>query len=181
MDADELDRILRTAPTPGDRVAWFGALLTKEVRGRIELVGGSAVEIYLSSVDYVSQDVDVVGKKEAIANVLARWRFREVTGRSRRTYWFKENVGLVDLVGSTDRSGLPPRRLETPYGFVNVGPVEPLIIRRLYRARRENSRALYDQAVKLARMGGLDWPYLEAEARYEKVAPLLKKLRASVT
>ena len=136
--------------------------------------------VYLSSALYVSQDVDLVGDRTAIETVLRRWGFREVEGRSRRRYWMDESVGLVDLVGSADRSGLPPRKLATPYGPVTVGPPEPLIIRRLMRAEREDSASLFDQAVALARMGGLDWEYLESEARYEKVEPLLKRLRKSL-
>lgn len=180
MDAAEFDACLARAGTPEDRLAWFGALLAKEVRSHVELVGGSAIEIYLSSSAYVSQDVDVVGERFAIGDVLRRWGFREVTGRSQRLYWFKETVGLVDLVGAVARSGMPARRIETPYGPVLLSAVEPLIIRRLVRAARESSRELFRQAVALARLGGLDWEYLEAEARYEKVAPSLQRLRTQI-
>ena len=68
-------------------------------------------------------------------------------------YWFKKAIGLVDIVGAGDRSGLRARQVETPYGPVLVSAVEPLIVRRLTRAHREESDELYEQAVGLARKG----------------------------
>jgi len=177
MDRIEFERTIKRAKTPEDRVAWFGALLSKETKTTVEVVGGSAIEVYLSSSAYVSEDIDVVGRKEAIELALTRWGFGEVTGRSQRRYWSHKLVGLVDLVGTADRSGLPPRRVSTPFGPVTLGPLEPLIIRRLVRSEREGSPELLRQAVLLARKGGLDWDYLESEARYEKIEVLLKKLR----
>lgn len=177
MDAAEFDRLLRDASTPEARVAGFAALLARQARTYVEIVGGSAIEIYLSSDRYVSQDVGVVGERRALAATLLGWGFREVTGRSQRTYWFHPKVGLVDLVGPVTRSGLPARRIVTPHGPVMVSAVEPLIVRRLVRSQREHSVAFYRQAVALARLGPLDWGYLEAEARYEQVVPWLERLR----
>ena len=180
MDSAEFTREIRKARSPDDRVAWFGALLARDARKDVEVVGGSAIEIYLSSAVYVSQDVDLVGNRTAIEAALRRWEFRQVEGRSRRTYWTNELVGLVDLVGPVDRSGLPPREIATPHGPVTLSAPEPLIIRRLIRSNRENSEVLFRQAVALARLGNLDWEYLESEARYEKVEPRLKRLRQSL-
>ena len=180
MDAAEFERTVATAPEPESRIAWFGALLTKESRTEVEIVGESAIDIYLSSADYVSQDVDLVGRKDRVAPVLRRWRFQQVEGRSHRVYWFKDAIGLVDIVGAGDRSGLRPRVVQTPVGPVRVSAVEPLIVRRLVRAHREKSDGLYGQALKLARLGNLDWDYLEALTRYEGVAALWKKLRKAV-
>ncbi|MGD0250186.1 MAG: hypothetical protein ABSB97_04790 [Thermoplasmata archaeon] len=180
MDATEFDKVLSSAPKPEDRIAWFGALLTKESRTKVEIVGGSAIELYLSSAEYISQDVDLVGRKDRITPTLRRWKFQPVEGRSHRVYWFKKAFGLVDIVGRGDRSGLRPRQLKTPYGPVLVSAIEPLIVRRLTRAYREKSNELYRQAVGLAKQGDLDWDYLEAMARYEGAIPLLKKLRKAV-
>jgi len=177
VDAAEFARVIRKARTAEDRIAWFGALLASETRKAVEVVGGSAIEIYLSSASYVSQDVDLVGDPAAIESVLRRWGFRQVEGRSHRTYWTDRLVGLVDLVGPADRSGLPPRKVPTPYGPVTLSAPEPLIIRRLMRAGRENSNELFRQAVSLARVGNLDWEYLQTEARYEKVELQLNRLR----
>jgi hypothetical protein len=180
MDADKFDEIIASAPKPEDRIAWFGALLAKESRTDVEIVGGSAIEIYLSSDEYISQDVDLVGRKDRITPVLRRWRFQKVAGRSHRVYWFKKAIGLVDLVGAGDRSGLRPRQVVTPYGPILVSAVEALILRRLTRAHRERSNELFRQAVALSKQGNLDWEYLETMARYEGAGPLLKKLRKTV-
>lgn len=177
MDAAEFTRVIRTARTAEDRIAWFGALLARETRKAVEVVGGSAVEIYLSSASYVSQNVDLVGDSTAIESVLRRWGFQQVEGRSHRIYWTDGCVGLVDLVGPANRSGLPPRKVTTPFGQVILSAPEPLIIRRLVRADRENSAELFRQAVALARLGSLDWEYLRSEARYEQVEPQLRRLR----
>lgn len=177
MNAAEFDRLISSAPRPEERLAWFGALLARESRTRVEIVGGSAIEIYLTAETYVSQDVDLVGKKELLARVLRSWAFRQVTGRSQRFYWLKPAIGLVDLVGPGDRSGLPPRRRATPHGPVFLSRLEPLIIGRLSRASREGLDEFRHQAVQLAKIGGLDWDYLETMARFEGVGSELRKLR----
>ncbi len=177
MNAGEFDRVISSAPAPEDRLAWFGALLARECRTPVEIVGGSAIEIYLTSVAYISQGVDLVGRRDLIARALRRWGFRPVTGRSQRTYGLKPTVGLVDLVGPGDRSGLSLHRMETPFGPVLVGRVEPLILGRLSRAVRERSDQLRHQAEWLARAGDLDWDYLESMARFGGISPALRKLR----
>ena len=88
---------------------------------------------------------------------------------------------MIDIVGSADRSGLAPREVGTPYGPVLLSAPEPLIVRRLQRASREGFEELFRQAVALARMGNLDWEYLESEARFEKVEPLLKRVRKTAS
>ena len=110
-------------------------------------------------------------------DALRRWDFKRVEGRSHRVYWASELVGLVDIVGAADRSGLPPRKVGTPFGPALLSAPEPLIVRRLVRSSRENSRELFRQAVALARLGKIDWEYLASEARYEKVEAGLDRLR----
>lgn len=177
MDPTSFRRAIRSQRTPEGRIACFGALLTKETEVTVEVVGGSAIEVYLSSHAYVSEDIDLVGDRTAIEGALRSWRFRQVEGRSHRIYWTDSLVGLVDLVGPADRSGLPPRRVETGFGPVLLSAPEPLIVRRLMRAEREGSEELFGQAVALARLGDLDWEYLEVEARYERVEGGLVRLR----
>lgn len=181
MNQTEFEAALRTAKNEHDRIAWFGALLALEsgLGSRVAVVGGSAIEVYLTSDKYTSSDIDVVGDKSAIIPVLRRWGFEQRIGRDQRVYWASESLGLVDLVGSKDKAGLAPRPYPTPYGEAFLGSIEALILRRLVRAPREESRELFEQAEALAVAFGdtLDWDYLTAEARYEKVDSLLEELR----
>ena len=181
MNRREFESAIGTASSEEDRVAYFGALLAREsgLGKGLVLVGGSAIEIYLTAEMYTSQDIDVVGTKSAITPILLKWGFVEEEGRSRRTYWVKDGLGQVDLVGPRDRSGLPSRRWPTPFGEVMLGPVEYLIVRRLMRSSREQSAELFRQAEILAiqYQKGLDWEYLQAMAKSEHVLPLLTQLR----
>ena len=184
MNRREFETVLATASSEDERIAWFGALLAREtgLGDRLIIVGGSAIEVYLSSGLYTSQDIDVVGTKRAIVPVLRRWGFREEEGRSGRVYWAKRGLGKVDLVGPNDKSGLPPRSEPTPYGEVLLGPVEYLIVRRLMRSGRERSTELFHQAEVLAAeyRTGLDWDYIRLEATYEHVLPLYDQLRKNL-
>jgi hypothetical protein len=169
------------APTEEDRLAYFGALLAREsgLGNRLILVGGSAIEIYLTAEVYTSQDIDIVGTKAAVVPILLKWGFAEETGRSHRVYWVKDGLGQVDLVGASDRSGLPPRAWPTPFGEVMIGPVEFLIVRRLMRAARERSPDLFRQAELMAvrYRKDLDWDYIRSMAKSENVLPLFKQLQ----
>jgi len=181
MDRREFEAALSRAPSEEDRLAYFGALLAREsgLGSRLILVGGSALEVYLTSEVYTSQDIDVVGAKSVLRPILTKWGFSEEQGRSHRIYWVKEGLGQVDLVGAKDRSGLPARPWPTPYGDVMLGSVEYLILRRLTRSAGERSPALFRQAEALAirYRKGLDWDYLRVMAKAENVLPLLEQLR----
>lgn len=181
MDRPEFEKALHAQRTGQGRISCFGALLASEsgLGSRLVIVGGSAIEVYLTSDRYTSSDIDVVGDKSAILPVLRRWGFRPREGRDRRIYWAKRGLGLVDLVGPIDKAGLPPRAYPTPYGESYLGPVEALILRRLVRATREQSSELFQQAEALAVAFSdtIDWEYLTAEANYERVSALLKELR----
>ncbi|MGA8302709.1 MAG: hypothetical protein WA691_05880 [Thermoplasmata archaeon] len=181
MDEHEFDTIIRRAERPDERVAWFGALLTEASGVSLVIVGGSAIEIYTAGA-YVSSDIDIVGSKTRIAPVLRRWGFQQESGRSSRAYWVKSSLGLVDLVGTRLKSELPIQTIRTPYGSVNLGPVEELITRRLMRAGRERSPELFQEAVLLADRykSALDWDYIEGHAKYERVLPLYEQLRRQV-
>jgi|SRR5208283_292103 len=184
MNRKEFERAISEARSEDERLSWFGALLTRESKldGQLIIVGGSAVEIYLTSSRYISMDIDVVGDKEAISAVLRRWGFRREKGRDKRVYWVKKGLGNVDLVGPRDRSGLPPRVIPTPHGNVLLGPIEYLIVRRLMRAGRERSTELFRQAEVLAAQyrRGLDWDYIKTQSVYEKVLPLFNQLKEQV-
>lgn len=184
MDRRTFESALKGARSEEERLAYFGALLAREtgLGNKLVLVGGSAIEIYVTAAVYVSQDIDVVGEKAKIAPVLARWGFSQEPGRSRRMYWVKAGLGQVDLVGAHDRSGLPPRPWPTPFGEIMLGPIEFLIVRRLMRAAREHVPDLFRQAVVLAiaYRKGLDWDYIRVMAKTENVLPLYQELRSRV-
>ncbi len=184
MNRKEFERTLAAARTEDERLAWFGALLTRESKldGQLIIVGGSALEIYLTSSEYVSMDIDIVGEKAAISPVLRRWGFQAEKGRDQRVYWVKTGLGNVDLVGPRDRSGLPPRALPTPFGAVLLGPIEYLIVRRLMMAGQKRSTEMFRQAVVLAARykRGIDWDYIRAQAAYERVLPLFQELEEQV-
>jgi hypothetical protein len=180
----EFERIIAQARTEDERLAWFGALLAREasLEGRLIIVGGSAIEIYLTSDAYVSMDVDIVGARAEITDVLRRWGFKPEKGRDRRVYWVKREVGTVDLVGPRDRSGLPPRAFPTPYGDVLLSPVEYLIVRRLMMAGRQRSTEMFRQAEVLAarHRRGLDWDYIRVQSSLEKILPLFEQFKGQV-
>jgi hypothetical protein len=184
MNRREFEQAIAKADSEDRRIAWFGALLTREsgLRGKLIIVGGSAIELYLSSGLYVSQDIDVVGRKDVIEPILERWGFSSEVGRDRRRYWTKTGLGQVDLVGVRDRSGLPPRPQPTPFGEVLLGAVEYLIVRRLMRAGREHSTEYFRQAEVLAAeyRRDLDWDYIRVLAGHEHVLPLYRQLRGQV-
>jgi hypothetical protein len=52
MDREELEGTIARARTEDERLSWFGALLTKEskLEGHLIIVGGPAIEIYLTSI-----------------------------------------------------------------------------------------------------------------------------------
>lgn len=184
MNRSEFEAAIASAPSEEERLAYLGALLSREtgLGSRLVIVGGSAIEIYLTAEVYTSQDIDVVGARSVIAPVLSKWGFSEERGRSRRVYWVKDGLGAVDLVGPRDRSGLPPRHWPTPYGDVMLGPIEFLIVRRLMRTVSDRDPDLFRQAEALALHypKGLDWEYIRVLAKVENVLPLVGQLENRV-
>ncbi len=184
MRRREFEAAIAGAPSEEERLAYFGALLAREtgLGRRLVIVGGSAIEVYLTAAVYTSQDIDLVGARSMIAPVLSKWGFSEESGRSRRAYWVKDGLGAVDLVGARDRSGLPPRPWPTPYGEVMLGPIEFLIVRRLMRTVTDRDPALFRQAEALALRypKGLGWEYVRVLAKAENVLPLVGQLESRV-
>jgi hypothetical protein len=75
--AKEVSALLSEA-APGMRTLYFGAVLAREariVRGRLVIVGGSAIEIYTRG-GYVSGDIDIVADRDRVRPVLEAWGFR---------------------------------------------------------------------------------------------------------
>ncbi len=167
----------------GIRTLYFGAILARAAgieRGRLVIVGGSAIEIYTRG-GYVSGDIDIVADRDRLLPVLKSWEFRH-EGR----IWFQEEWRIaVDLVrdfdryhGSIDRTEI----VETPYGSVRVEAVEDAMVRRLISSRYWKIPSDFDLAVDVAvtRLGDIDWSYAETIAKNEGVSDLLAELRRRV-
>ncbi|HZY91540.1 MAG TPA: hypothetical protein VFG07_02015 [Thermoplasmata archaeon] len=177
MNAVDLAAILRRARSGGERNLWLGALIAKASSADVVIVGGSAIEVYTGGL-FVSEDVDLVGERDAIISTLERWGFRR-DGR----LWSRSDLELwVDPVGrhySGDVRKL--REVSTPYGPIRLASVEDLIGKRLIEVKvwpRAGTQML-DQAVALAAEYGadLDWEYITEVARREHADDLLPELR----
>jgi hypothetical protein len=177
----EFERVLKRAKSAGERVAVLGALLARAsgLGDRLVVVGGSAISVYTGGA-YVSEDIDIVGRKDRLAPVLRRWGFEfdEVKGRG---YWIRADLKiLVDVIDRAAYVGLAQgtRTQATRAGPVRVAAVEDLIVRRLIFAKRGRNPELLDQATLLwLRYGSeLDRVYLDYQVRYEDVADLYRDL-----
>lgn len=155
MNAQELGRVLGKTRNRGERNLWLGALLAREARTDIVIVGGSAIEVYTRG-KFVSEDLDLAGERAAVVRALEDWGFRR-EGR----LWSRPDLRLwVDPVGQYYTGGA--RRLgevSTPYGPVRLASVEDLIAKRLIeiKVRPGGGSALFDQAVALARSIRMTW------------------------
>jgi hypothetical protein len=178
----DIEAALARARSPGERVAFLGALLASESKlgDRLHVVGGSAISVYTEGA-YVSKDIDVVGPVRRISPVLRRWGFRQVDRKDRR-YWARDDLGiLIDIIDRADYVGLAEgTRLEqTAYGPVRISAVEDLIVRRLVFAKRGRNRELLDQATLLwVRFGKeLDQEYLDYHVRFEDVLDTFSEMK----
>ncbi|MCI4361408.1 MAG: hypothetical protein L3J91_06850, partial [Thermoplasmata archaeon] len=153
IERARVEQALASAETHADRILYLSALLAAAIDqgvGSVIVVGGSAIEIYVSG-RYVSDDIDLVAARPPAIRVLESWGFR-TEGRT----WFHDEWKLdVDLVrdpsgytGSRDRT----REMATPFGPVRLAAPEDLIIRRLAEAKHWQGRktVALEQAVMLA-------------------------------
>jgi hypothetical protein len=170
---EEVARILRSQTGAATRDLYFCALLTREVGDReapTVVVGGSAVEIYTEG-QYISGDIDLVGKRTALARILESWGF---TRKNRE--WYSVDWKLaVDLVN--DNAGMTGSRtlirtIVTPYGPVQLAAIEDLILKRLTSAKYWQIPSDREQAAILARRyrDELDRTYLSEGAKRDGVA-----------
>jgi hypothetical protein len=155
---EEVGRILTNTRETYDRILYFGALLARECRSDVVIVGGSAIEIYTRG-GYRSGDIDIRADKAAAHRVLARWKFKD-EGR----LWIRPDWRLaIDVVG--DRySGDPYRSttVSTPYGPVQIAVVEDVFVKRLASAKHWQVSAALDEAELLWKDYGvsMDLDYL---------------------
>jgi len=180
VKALELEAALRRARSSAERVLWFGAILGTELGQLVVIVGGSAIEVYTSGW-YVSGDIDLVGERNAVIEILERWEFKK-HGR----LWSRDDLGVwVDAVGR-DYTGDTRKLLEvtTPFGKVKLASVEDLIAKRLIETKvwPRGGTELFDQALALASEydGQIDWEYVTKVATRDLAGDLVPELRRRV-
>ena len=173
----EVERAISSARNHAERILFIAALLTKDLEHTKDatiVVGGSAIEIYTSSL-YVSQDLDLVASRREAAKTLEVWGFAQ----EGRIWWRPDWKIAVDLVGP-DYNGSRGRTqvIETRYGPVRLAAVEDLVIKRLAEAKHFQSQDALRQAVMLVSeyRGSLDNEYLDEFARKQDVLDILGEL-----
>lgn len=176
--AAELARSLADCPIEERKMVFVGVLNRHLPRRREAiLVGGSLVEFYTSRA-YVSGDVDLIGDRDAILELLTAARF-ERTGR----VFVQEELALVaDVVGSTLRPWERVRHFEIRGYRVPAVTPEDAIVDRLLADKFWDSRTDWEQAVLLlgALEGRLDMAVLEENARANNVADRLSDIISQV-
>jgi hypothetical protein len=155
---------------PERRIAIVGALLGRTISERIVIVGGSDIAIYTSG-PYASNDIDVVGPKSRIVAALREWGFQR-DEQGQRPCWIRPDLHLNIDIRRSRYSGLDEhvRRLQTPLGPVHVAAPEDLLLRRMIIFKQGQTAALNEVAPLLDQFADdLDYGYLRARARYERV------------
>jgi hypothetical protein len=177
----EAERAVSSARDHSERILFITALLTKELEETKDatiMVGGSAIEIYTSSL-YVSQDLDLVASRREAIRILESWGFAQ----EGRIWWRSDWKIAVDLVGP-DYHGSRSRTqlIETPYGPVRLAAIEDLVVKRLAEAKHFQSQEALSQTVMLVSeyRGSLDDKYLDEFARKLDVLDILGELRTRI-
>jgi len=129
-----------------DRKIYFMSLLTREAEKRDVqpvVVGGSAVEFYTEGI-YPSYDIDLVGNRRIIGEILEKTFGFEPSGR----HWINEQIGLYveipDSYLAGDKNKITTIRVENQPVYV-LG-LEDLIIDRIKACVYWKSRTDYEQA-----------------------------------
>lgn len=180
VDRSEAERSILSARSKSERIEFIGALLGRATGNEVIIVGGSAVEVLTAGLT-ASLDIDVVTPREAAIEVIRSWGF-EPRGRVfRRAVWEVD----IDLVGprfTGSRSRV--RRIETPYGPVNIAGPEDLIIKRLAELKHWQTSPTWradlirQVSLLLAEYGSqLDEEYLARVAKRDDVVDILGDFR----
>ncbi len=176
---EKVDRILAESGSKRERIMLLGALLARESRSGVIVVGGSAIEVYTRS-GYVSGDVDVVGERAHLEPLLASWGFAKWPG-----LWIREDWGLaVDIRGPNYTGDVGrTRTITTPYGAVRLAAPEDLLVKRLAEAQHWKVKEAVAIAALLyaAEREDFDWAYAEGVAKQRGVSmKLLSDFRRRV-
>lgn len=177
MNAAELEALLRQAASASERILWLGALLQRESKQDVVIVGGSAIQVY-SNDTYVSGDVDIVGDRNKVIALLEQWGFAKES-----RFWSHPRLDL--LVDPVDSYYNGDSRLlvtvSTRFGPVRLASVEDLIAKRLVEVRvwARGGKELFDQALVLAAefYERIDWDYVVSVAKRDGAVDLVTELR----
>ena len=181
VDRSEAERAIASARSKPERIEFLGALLRRATGNETIVVGGSAVEI-LTAGQTASQDIDIVAPRAPAIEVALSWGFKRIGRVFRRRDWEMD----IDFVGpqfTGSRSRV--RRIETPYGPVDIAGPEDLIVKRLAELKHWPTTAAWRTdlvrqiTLLLAEYGSqLDENYLSRTAKRDKVEDILGDFRA---
>lgn len=181
MPYERVKRIILETDDPNERKIRLAAILTSSLPKtgpRPVMVGGSAIEVYLSGT-LRTGDMDIVYNPGALTKILRLWHFERASGS-----WANDELGLsVDAVGdSLNGSYDKTTTIVTKYGPATVIGMEDLILRRLTSAKHRRYPSDMEQAYLLAKAHGdrLDWEYIEEGAKKSRTTDYLRRLKRMV-
>ncbi len=176
---DEFDKTASIANLV-DRKIYFMTILTREIElsGRTGkspvVVGGTAVDIYTTGL-FQSRDIDLIGERRVIGEILEKKFGFERTGR----HWINERIGIFIEVPGDHFSGDKNKITTIWVGSLKlyIIGIEDLIIDRLNACVHWKSETDCDQARYLIKYyrDRLDSSYLEKKAKDEGVVRTLRK------
>ena len=180
---DELDKI-ENITSIIDRKLFFIGLLTRETEKkgfRPIVVGGSAVEFYSEQI-YTSLDIDLIGNRKVIGEILKSKFGFETSGR----HWINEQMGLfVEVPGSNlagdenklTRIDLKILSISIPLSVSVIG-IEDLILDRMRACIYWKSETDCEQARFLlkAYKNRIDLEYLKETAKREEDRKVIELL-----
>ncbi len=177
----EVERAIGSARSKAERIEFLGALLAKATGNETIVVGGSAVEV-LTAGKTSSLDIDLVTLREPALEVVRSWGFKPNGRVFRRADWQMD----VDLLGEQfSGSRERVRRIETPYGPVDIAGPEDLLVKRLVELKHwRPSRDWRDDLIRqvqllLSEYGSeLDEDYLSFIAKRDDVVDILTDFRS---
>ena len=180
IERSEVERAIGTARSKAERIVFLGALLERATGNETIVVGGSAIEV-LTAGQTSSADIDIVTPRHPAVEVLLAWGFVPAGRVFRRDDWNLD----VDLVGGKltgDRTKV--RRIETPFGSVDIIGPEDLIVKRLAELKHGHPTPRWQkdliQQISLLMSEyseGLDEAYLAFIARRDDVVDILHDFR----
>jgi hypothetical protein len=146
------------------KLAGLVSALFRERDWEMVIVGGSAIEFYTEG-QYMSGDIDMCAKSEVAAPPPSvRAEVMGLLGATGGPRSFKLGDQWIDLLGRVERmSQAQFRVLETPFGAVNLMPVEELLVDKVFSSifpqRNDESRECAEKLMAVCINGGVaaDW------------------------